>query len=292
MVLEAKQFLGDLPGFVLDLIIGYCGSSYIIVELWKCGNRHLNARLASNVTSVYLESDSRIFFPLPRMLLELRALRHFTLYGTKYRMKSVQQWRQFILQLPSTLESLHLQPSPSIYTFLDAAEHTSEATSATDSSEFQLQPRSIGSAFPQLRSLELPWMTQDQWNHLQASLPPHLTRLKVSQYINLDLCRLPKTIEVIDSLVDLSSSNSVIDDFPPNLHTISFVTCSTIHQMPQKSLQSSILQLSDSRLLDDHPDDVSSRLSLSLSFQTSLSVSANHPLHLKPHHWFHFYLGI
>lgn len=99
--------LATCPPDILRLILS-ADVSYLIVRLWKCGNRDFNARLALNITEVRLAAFVGLQIKSPPMLHELHKLRSVAISAIHPTMLDLKLWSQTLGTLPKTLQSLSL----------------------------------------------------------------------------------------------------------------------------------------------------------------------------------------
>ena len=96
---------------ILGLILYGRSSSYLLINLWKCGDRKLNEMLSKSVVYVHLSdyfkrSNSR----WPKLLSELRQLRYLSIDRSSYPLKNtLSELSAEIQRLPPSLTTLKLQ---------------------------------------------------------------------------------------------------------------------------------------------------------------------------------------
>ena len=95
--------LAHFPASVLGLILGIPSSSYLIINLWKCGDLQLNSKLASGVYYARLSAEQVAFNRVPLLLSELRGLRHLHLESTKKLFDDTQTCLNALQNLPKGL---------------------------------------------------------------------------------------------------------------------------------------------------------------------------------------------
>lgn len=102
--------LAGLSADVLGLLLSSASSSFLILRLWKCGNRALNSKLAAGVTHVHLDQVQALRSPYPRMLSELRQLRCLTLKALSSLMENLEDLVKELHKLPESLQELRIVP--------------------------------------------------------------------------------------------------------------------------------------------------------------------------------------
>ena len=230
-----KSF-ADLSSDVIAQILDYGDTSYLVIDLWKCGNARLNTKLAQSVTTVSLKdrhwtSTSR----WPKCLSELRNLRSLTIDRYQgYVMGSASALSRELKTLAPTLRHLSL--------------HCREATTALynygddDSIMVSQYPRGqsrlfdIGAYFPALEVLDLassgetltgfdglesaglpdslreliaPW--QHYYEGSYALLPRGLVKFKfhTSREVIPDLSELPRSLEELGHVSLITSAQQI-----------------------------------------------------------------------------------
>ena len=105
-------------------------SSYLVITLWKCGDKVLNTKLSRCITRVELRlhrfvspiHDSSAFFvrrAFPKMISSLAALRHFSVNTASVPLANLNSPRREILDLPSSLQTLKVSSSDAELFFVD-----------------------------------------------------------------------------------------------------------------------------------------------------------------------------
>lgn len=106
------QAISDLPPFVIDQILGFRDTSFVVIKLWLCGDKRFNAKLSEGLTYFHLQSHPYAKPKFPRIVSNLRSLRHFSIfaYGS---LAPQHKWPGIVRSWPSSLESLaiHLMTS-------------------------------------------------------------------------------------------------------------------------------------------------------------------------------------
>lgn len=117
--IEALKMLLNFPSEILGLILNGSQFSYLILRLWKTGNRLLQEKLASGVTDVCLRTVSALPSKYPLMLSKLRFLRHLSLASHSYIFEDPRQWQVELKKLPQTLETLKISSEDAISSLLN-----------------------------------------------------------------------------------------------------------------------------------------------------------------------------
>ena len=101
--------LNTLPSEVLGLIISGSNTSFVIVRLWKCGDRLLQSKLSSGSRSVDLKAAQAVRTKLPLFFGSLRCLTYLSISSRNVIIKDVRNWPTFMFSLPSSLETLCIE---------------------------------------------------------------------------------------------------------------------------------------------------------------------------------------
>lgn len=195
------MILSHLPAVLLGSILGESGSSYLILDLWKCGDKLLNAKLASSVTHIELERHPAYFGNYPRILSEFRSLRYLSLKSTHDLMKNVMDWQLEVSKLSDRIETLRIESPDASCVFLNFAPDWTQDSSSLIETSYKRGKSSLidfESKFPRLHTLHLE-DGGDYFIHGLAALPPSLTILST----------LKITISV--------GEPTIIDQLPPSL---------------------------------------------------------------------------
>lgn len=163
--------LSAFPPEVLNQILGTYSSSWLVIPLWLCGDSVLRRNIASGLTYVHLRGLGTVAsFPFPRLLLQLRALRHLAIECHEFRINSPIDWLNIFDNLSGLLQTLIIlssNPCP----FLNV-------------SRDPLQVNSIETQFKRGSS---------RWIDLECRFP-NLTRLGVRNIHCDDLAGLPSSL--------------------------------------------------------------------------------------------------
>ena len=194
--------LSFFPSEIFGLILGFSDSSYLVINLWKCGCTVLNAKLAQIITEVDVgvsDPSSTIFYP--RMLISCRNLRKLFFTTIHSDTSNTIKWSNELLLLPKTLEDLRFAPSQ------DAIYFVNYAPSSTPSS-----PVPIITNYPRGPSMLIDFET----------LFPRLIRLEVQSFPTEGLSALPPTLKVLGSSVPLQPTREGLfcSLLPPSFETL------------------------------------------------------------------------
>lgn len=213
----------DLPKDILGQVLSYWDSSYLLIPLWKCGNRLLNSKLASGVQYIDLIHYSGLLSQYPLLISELTQLRHLHLKSPFIIMGNGLEWPDQLFKLPRTLETLSVESADLPHSILNVS-HKSTA------SVFLPLKASIPTfrhLFPRLSTLAL----DGQIEPFLLELPFALTSLTVpSLDSSCDLpiiSILPRTLRFLNSFVKVRFMPSTTDSLkaawisaPPDLEFI------------------------------------------------------------------------
>lgn len=175
--------LAHFPGDVLAHILSPHTPSSAYIRLWKTGNRLLQHRLSSAITSVNLRPIHR-YYKFPSMVSQLPRLRHFTFdtFVSKY----VDQFRAILPMLPRNLQSLEVN-FHSLSQFKNY--HAYKPPTQNDPRYLHyLRNFDIHALFPLLLSLTLKESWSSDFNALRPDellpgLPSTLTVLQLGDWI-------------------------------------------------------------------------------------------------------------
>lgn len=242
--------LGNIPSEILAHILCRHAASYLVVRLWKCGNRELNSRLAQGITWLDLRGFFRnedLHRPLPSMVLELRNLRHLGVYTYGRLVAQITDLSPTLEMLPESLESLELGSSDLLPWLASMSLKPSH-----------IPPINLAKCFPRLTHLALTPYENGVARLIDVNLlpvlPPTLTSLRHSvkwKGNDLDFIRiLPPSLLVMDCIVDSSES---LDEraaawahAPKNLHTLGILAgeYTSLAWLPRTIVSAAILTVS------------------------------------------------
>ena len=150
--------LNTLPSEVLGLIISGSNTSFVIVRLWKCGDRLLQSKLSSGSRSVDLKASLVVRTKLPLFFGALRCLTYLSISSRLMIMEDLRDWSTFMFSLPSSLETLCIQARDTYWALLN---HAPESTSTEEKLVSTEYPRGrsnlidLNTLFPRLHTLKL-----------------------------------------------------------------------------------------------------------------------------------------
>jgi hypothetical protein len=231
--------LSELPADVLDHILQH-EISHCAIELWKCGDRVLNQRLArGGVTAIKLsDPNSYSTSRWPRMLEKLLQLRSLSVHRESIRLDDVDTIRSSLLKMSPNLESLQLCFGMSIevimepllsedyiqYLFIDDSNDGSSpsipTTFISDSTARKMLP--IANIFPKLKKLDIAGEPQDYTPMTNLdSLPDSLTSLHIrfcSHWDIFDASILPRGLQTLElGKMMVLTTNEAVASLPPSL---------------------------------------------------------------------------
>lgn len=229
------MILSELPGDVLGLIFSHRNSSFLSLDLWKCGNIILNSKLAASITEIEMADICGINSP-PLFLAHLRRLRSVRLSGNildfPYGAKPFEEWSKSIhtLRLKGSMVANAIH---SYATLLDGSVVKIEESAQ------------LGTIFPLLTTLEINDPHVRYKNELISrtrSWPPTLTTL-VLNFVGLEkkdlpfMATLPRSLTRLDATLKLEIPNSewtrFHDDWrdaPPHLEYIHHLELRSEHK--------------------------------------------------------------
>lgn len=196
------QVISDLPPHVIDQIIGNPDSSFVVIRLWLCGDKIFNDKLSKGVTLIDLKSHPLSTSTVPRIISQLRSLRHIKLYSSSGLVKEVKEWPGIMRSLPNTLESLAIHSySDCGYCLLNWSEYT--RFNYINYPRGESDVIELETLFPCLHTLTLAsteHATPSYGPSLFPALPTSLTRLEAAIELYYD-----------------SPSSSYLSQLPPNI---------------------------------------------------------------------------
>lgn len=236
--MESTMILKQLPGDLLDLILGNLAYSHLVVPLWICGDSIFNAKLASNIRQAHLRSTWPLRTGFPTVLLKLRTLRHLSVEVPFTLMPNPLEWPIAVQQFPETLESLSIVCADSHLSFRNFAPSSTPTHKIYITTQYQHGKSrliDIGRRLPRLRTLTLKGGKSLQFDDL-AALPDSLTFLGVESidYLGRHMDMLPRSLVKLQTTV--TAASDVLDSWsaaPPHLESISSLR--TIGELPDYS---------------------------------------------------------
>lgn len=257
--------LSVFPPEVLGQILATNASSFLVIALWKTGNRLLQAKLAEGVTYVNIVQHSALDSTYPLMLSQLRNLRHLLINTGKPLAKNPKALFIELQKLSQGLESLRISSpdAPRALLKVDRPSSPQPASSTQQGlgSTLQSSPGSSSSRledlealFPKLTHFDVRQRVQPRMIILPSDylgLPSTLTRLTVTRLESsvkspLLMSFLPRALKTLEASVtvrfpSISTPQHAImlDDWsksPPELEEvteIAFFNITTVEWMPR-----------------------------------------------------------
>lgn len=297
----------NTPRDILALILDGTASSFLIINLWKCGNRDLNAKLAKCITHVDLMGDSGWPCRFPLMLGELTSLRHLSICHRIPIVRSPKDWQFIMRKLPEALESLSIRTPQAIASILNYAPEWTASDPITVDTRYTRgysKVIDLDRLFPNLHTLELELddgIDIYDLSDFAACLPSKLhtlriPHLKITKNEASFIAMLPRSLEVLDTFISIYPENPSIQfgdqlfrDLalaPPKLHTVRTISVAdadvVLPHLP-KSLTHGLLKCSHwtPSLHKDMPPNIQE---LSLSIFSEMSAPFTLPTHLTELH--------
>lgn len=203
--------LADLPSDVIGQILFGKFQSYLVVELWKCGNHRLQLKLQDAIIYMDLKEPTNSPFPsrFPSMLSWLPKLRYLSVArGCLPLMPTARELRHELSRLScaSKLEELLLESDDfELLYALDSA-----CGYAEDPTIDSVEPRffDLKSRFSSLRTLELSSLATSFFSHL----PDSITKLTTVEVLwNAEskglLASLPRSLQILDAAFEYRSAS-------------------------------------------------------------------------------------
>lgn len=227
--------LANFPPELLGQILSRKHSSYLLIPLWRCGNRSLNEKLALGVDYVDLK-DTRLTSTsrYPMLLSQLRHLRYLSLNrGTWFLLSSSRD-------LSEELQKLNGGQLATLRIISGEARDALVLHDADKRERLGLPSRffDLHSHFPLLTTLHIDggvWTKSDISESDLIGLPPTLTKLKAPHLRIEDptislFSRLPRSLliwKTTISNISMSTSTAFSAEFwrdpPPFIHTIRLI---------------------------------------------------------------------
>lgn len=179
------MFLAKLPSEILGQALSNHDYSYLVVSLWRCGDRILQEKLASGISYVDLIAFKGTNFGFPHMLTQLRKLTYLSVYSEQKLMKNASNWSSTLAKLPKCLETLRIVGREDYSPLLNFAPEWTDLEPAyiiTEGERGRSRLIDMEHLFPALRTLKL-----DVW-----------TRSLSSDISQDDLPGLPSTLTCLD----------------------------------------------------------------------------------------------
>lgn len=206
---------------LLDLMLGRPDSSYLVLRLWKCGNRHLQQMLAQGLTYLQLSHVKGMNSEYPRLLSSLKNLRHLSLKAEGKMMKIHMAWKVELPKLSNKLEVLEIQCQDAMFALLDFAPGSSgkeiELLQTDRYGRGESHLIDVGRLFPRLHTLKVLNLKNvlTLMPHDFAGLPNTLTHISCGR-IQKDatdyefMALLPRSLRTLDADV-------IVNLDPPNI---------------------------------------------------------------------------
>lgn len=237
------MILSDLPSDLLGELLYGRARSYLLLQLWKCGDSALNSKLASGVTYLrLLRQNPAVCAPFPSVIFSLRSLQYLSVTSAAPMVSNRLDWSTVRSRLPKSLETLKIVTPEARYIFLNFGRHSCLPPAPWDKlqracveTQYALGKSrfiDIESLLPNLQSLKL-CRSNAVWSRTTIDardlpgLPTKLTRLSTSCIDATRECRrviglLPKSLTSLRCTITINghTSNMPKDDWkdaPPNL---------------------------------------------------------------------------
>lgn len=222
--------LNELPSELLDQIL-WSERSFLVVELWKCGDKLLNHRLANGGCTQVSLADDRVYSKsrYPTMLRELRQLRSLNIRRPRGSLMGPKLLFRELQLLTPLLESLTLESNDAVSSLLNYGKPLPKTPHLWPLVSTQyLRGTSnfwdLQSFFPRLQTLgvfEGSFTAANYAGDDFAGLPSTLTSFKApTARIGGDYCRLTCLPEHLQELEAASSNSENRVLLPPSLTNI------------------------------------------------------------------------
>lgn len=211
--------LSWLPSEILGVIFNGYSHSFLVIDLWMCGDSTLNKKLETGVTHLFLEQVSEVPKALPSVVYRLRSLRLLSVKSGSWLMKHPLDWPIARSRLPKTLETLNILSKDACFAFMNFAPDWSWTNRLYIETEYSLGKSrfcDIEMLLPSLKSLQLDSFFRYQHGYEEAlsvldlpGLPSKLTCLTTymiesTMDCHLVLSRLPRSLTHLDASVATS----------------------------------------------------------------------------------------
>lgn len=209
--------LATLPPDIIGNILNGYSHSFLVIDLWKCGDSTLNKCLASGLTHLFLEQDSPVPMSFPTVVYNLRALRSLSVTSSSWLAKHPMDWSEVRSKLPKSLETLKLVALDVSFVFMNFAPDWSWENRAYVETDYALGKSrfvDIETLLPSLRSLKLdPFRSYSSKRSIEIQdlpgLPSKLTRLSTQSLdTSLEhqrlLSLLPRSLTRLSGILGLS----------------------------------------------------------------------------------------
>ena len=207
--------LERLPAELLGHILHAANISYATLELLKCGNLALTAKLAAGAVYVRLALDPSAGNYCPLALSDFHSLRYLSLESHRRLVRHPVEWQSIVSSLPATLETLSIESLDSQYSLMNFAPGWTR-----DNPQYIKKKYTRGYSrlmdmeahFPRMTTLKISFNGNGPWQPLRTrdlpGLPPTLTSFsttflcfRASKHQTLAL--LPSSLRTLDANVDV-----------------------------------------------------------------------------------------
>lgn len=225
--------LNKFPLELLALIVSSRDLSFLVVNLWNCGNKILQSRLVRVVTDVHLEAYENSGSHFPLLLSQLTHMRYLCVKSPNLLVEDPTNWPPIVQSLTGTLETLCIETPQPFVAFTNFAHGATSSDPARIQSQY---PRGlshffdVGCLFPRLETLSLGFAFLNSLDF--PGLPSTLTRLHAtfsmpySQHQHF-MSVLPRTLLRLEGTVCIHGSAASINDIsldwlcsPPKLEHV------------------------------------------------------------------------
>lgn len=201
-VLKMDFTLAHLPIDVFRLLLSGRQRSYLVIDLWKCGNALLNLKLASSIEYLCLR-DTRMSSTsrYPKLVSNLRNLRYFSINRRDHPLMASSADLSLEIRKLSSLTTLKIRCFDCHHSLHNhTPESTYDSTNLIESLYERGESELIDMAafFPKLTTLKLGRSADARDGYLKdfAGLPPHLTTLCIPLFnpTSETLLKLPRSL--------------------------------------------------------------------------------------------------
>ena len=210
--------LSTLPPELIGLILNGYSHSFLVIDLWNCGDLTLHKKLSAGLTHLYLERRKAIPYRLPSVVYHLTSLRYLSVISTSWLMYHPMDWIEARSKLPKSLETLKLLAWDTDFVFMNFAPEWTLENHQYIESDYPLGKSrfiDIEALLPNLRKLKL--RRFESYDHLEKGihsrdlpgLPSKLTQLTTyvidaMHIFPLVLSKLPRSLTCLKAVLNLS----------------------------------------------------------------------------------------
>ena len=210
--------LSALPPELIGLILNGYSHSFLVIDLWNCGDLNLHKKLSAGLNHLYLERRMAIPYRLPSVVYHLRSLRYLSVISTSWLMFHPMDWIEARSKLPKSLETLKLLASDTDFVFMNFAPEWTLENHQYIESDYPLGKSrfiDIEALLPNLRKLKL--RRFEFYDHREQGmssrdlpgLPSKLTQLNTytidaTHSCPLVLSKLPRSLTRLKAELNLS----------------------------------------------------------------------------------------